>query len=163
MKIRFFAFLSLIALLLGAARASPPREIDWTELMPPDELKALQDMASNVDHTGGMAQDLFNSERTVAKMDGARGKLAGYVVPITTNDNNQMVDFFLVPYFGACIHIPPPPPNQILYVKPKTPLPMGEIWDAFWAIGTLKVAKTHNDMATAVYSMQLDRLEVIKE
>lgn len=162
----FVSRLLLLTLLLPmlAANAAAPREIDWLEMMLPEDLKALESLAGSIDHSGiGPSDQVFTSEKTVAKMDGVRGKLPGYIVPITTNDKNQIVEMFLVPYFGACIHVPPPPPNQLVYIKPSKPIAMTEIWDAYYAVGTLRVAKTKNKMATAVYSMDLERVERIKE
>lgn len=161
-SLRFVLCALLLAPLLALA-ASGAREIDWLELMPPEELKALEQMAGTIDHTGGAADALFTSEKTVAKMNGVRGKLAGYVVPIATNDKNQIVELFLVPYFGACIHVPPPPPNQLVHIKLEKPIAMTQIWDAYYAVGTIRVAKTQNEVATAAYSMNLERLIPIKE
>lgn len=153
-----------LALLPALALAAPAaRVIDWIDMIPPEDLKTLEQLAGTIDHSGGAAEAVFTSEKTVAKMDGVSGKLPGYIVPITTDDRNRIVELFLVPYFGACIHIPPPPPNQLVYIKPKTPLAMTEIWDAYYAVGTLRVSKTKNKMATAAYSMDLDRVERIKE
>ncbi|MFC4728337.1 DUF3299 domain-containing protein [Coralloluteibacterium thermophilus] len=148
--------------LLPLAALAETREIDWLELMPPDEIEALQAMAE-ISHDGSGPGVVFDSERTVATMDGVRGKIAGYIVPLNVDEQNRMIDMFLVPYFGACIHVPPPPPNQLIYIKPRTPQPMGEIWDAYWVEGTLKIDRTQNDMATAAYTMELDALTVIAE
>lgn len=155
--------LSAALLPVIAVAGSAPREIDWLELMPPDEVKALERMADSIDHSGGAALAIFTSERTVAGMDGVRGKLPGYLVPITTNEKREVVDMFLVPYFGACIHVPPPPPNQIVYIKPWKPIRVGELWQAYYAIGTLRVSRIRNDVATAVYTLDLERVERIRE
>ncbi len=154
---------ALLLLPILATAGSAPREIDWLEMMPADELKALERMAGSIDHSGGAADAIFTSERTVAKMDGVRGKLPGYLVPITTNGKREVVDMFLVPYFGACIHMPPPPPNQIVYIKPKTPIKIGELWEAHYVTGTLRVTKTKNKVATAVYTLDFERIERIRE
>jgi len=158
-----------LAVGIAPAAAQSAREIDWLELMPPEDLAALQAMGE-IDHGGfdesGPAlplNDAMTSTRTVAKMDGAKGKIPGYVVPVAFDDKGRITELFLVPYFGACIHMPPPPPNQIIHIKPKTPLPAGQIWDAYWAVGTVRIALTENDMALSAYSMDLDRLEVIEE
>jgi hypothetical protein len=148
---------------LAAAGGSAPRDLDWLDMMPPDEVKVLERMADSIDHGGLGSAMSFGSERTVPKMNGARGKLLGYVVPITVNGKREVVDMFLVPYFGACLHMPPPPPNQIVYIKPKTPVKLGAPWDAYYAIGTLRVNKLSNEMATAVYAFDLEKLEVLRE
>jgi hypothetical protein len=151
-------------LLAGSfAQAAGPREIDWLELMPPEDLKAIESMGE-IDHSGGVdLESALTSARTVAAVDGIKGRLPGYVVPVSFDDQGRITELFLVPYFGACIHMPPPPPNQIIYIKPSKPVAAGEIWDAYWAIGTLRIASTRNDMAHSAYSMDLEKLEIISE
>ena len=49
-------------------------------------------------------------------------QLSGYVLPLTWNQAEHVTEFLLVPYVGACIHVPPPPPNQIVYIQPEQAL-----------------------------------------
>jgi len=160
--------LSAAVLLLAACSAAPPasapvspaREIDWLELMPPEDIAALEALGE-VDHSGTDQAQGITSGRTVPAMDGMQGKLPGYVVPVNFDDQGRITEFFLVPYFGACIHLPPPPPNQIIHVVPREPLPSGRIWDAYWAVGTLRIADTRNEMAQSAYSMELQELQLM--
>ena len=139
------------------------REIDWLELLPPEDLAALEAMPE-IDHAGDMQMpQVMSSTRTVAKMDGVRGKIPGYLVPISFDDNQRVTEMFLVPYFGACIHVPPPPPNQLIFIRPENPIELGDLWDAYWVHGTVEVELTDNAMATSAYSMRLERLELIEE
>jgi len=154
---------ALLLTLAGPLSAAKMREIDWVEMIPADELKALESGPA-IDHSGDGMRQLMTSVNTVAKMDGVRGKLPGYAVPLNTNDDGAVIDFFFVPYFGACMHMPPPPPNQIVYVKPNKPLMMaGEYWSAYWAIGTMRTQVSENASVTAAYVMELDALEVMEE
>jgi hypothetical protein len=142
---------------------SDAREIDWLELLPPEDLKALEEMPE-VDHTGQMTMpQAMTSTKTVAAMDGVKGKVPGYLVPIAFDDNQRVTEMFLVPYFGACVHVPPPPPNQLIYIKPENPVELGNLWDAYWVHGTVRAGLTENAMATAAYTLELDRLELIEE
>lgn len=57
---------------------------------------------------------------SVNKVDTFNGKyveLSGFIVPVEANAQREITAFFIVPYFGACIHYPPPPPNQIVFVS----------------------------------------------
>ena len=58
------------------------------------------------------------SQTTNASLENRAVKLSGYVLPLSENDAQQVTEFLLVPYVGACIHVPPPPPNQMVYVQP---------------------------------------------
>ena len=58
------------------------------------------------------------SQATNASLESRAVKLSGYLLPLSENDAQQVTEFLLVPYVGACIHVPPPPPNQMVYVQP---------------------------------------------
>jgi len=80
-------------------------------------------------------------------------KIAGYIAPITF-DGDNVTEFLLVPYRGACIHVPPPPPNQIIYVKSANGLKADDIWSPKWIIGTLSASPVSTFVADVGYSMQ---------
>jgi uncharacterized protein len=65
----------------------------------------------------------------------------------------------LVPFFGACIHVPPPPSNQIIYVTLREPVAVDELWDAVWVYGTLHTTRTSHELANSGYQMQGIRVE----
>ena len=101
LSIKCIVLISAI-LLSSFSYASEPKEIDWEDLIPwtsmfnPSEVK-------------------FNK-----KLDDKEVRIPGYILPldIIGRDINT---FLLVPYIGACIHVPAPAPNQIVYVETKKP------------------------------------------
>lgn len=52
--------------------------------------------------------------------------LVGFMMPLDNNATKSIKEFLLVPYFPSCIHVPPPPSNQIVLVsyKGKKDLPL---------------------------------------
>jgi hypothetical protein len=154
-------FCAMLALSPSSVRAADaPREADWLELMPKDEVDALMNAQASVamDHENRGAQTgTFN---TVNEMDGQRIKLAGYIVPSQTTEDGKLSEFFLVPYFGACIHVPPPPPNQIILARAAKPIDMTEIYDAFWVTGTLNVEKTESEIAATAYTLDVEAVKL---
>jgi uncharacterized protein len=74
-------------------------------------------------------------------LDGKTVKLPGYVLPIEFN-GKQVTEFLLVPWVGACIHTPPPPPNQIVHVKTDKPLEISGAFDAVWVTGKMAAGAT---------------------
>ena len=105
------------------------RDLEWEELMPEgwDPLAALDalmgDDVQSLSDNSVRAIELFNayqeavrSAPVVHELDGQKVRLPGFVVPLDFEDT-EISEFLLVPYFGACIHVPPPPSNQIVYVK----------------------------------------------
>ncbi|WP_202987570.1 DUF3299 domain-containing protein [Cellvibrio polysaccharolyticus] len=180
-----------------------PRTVDWTELMPEEDLQLLMNMPA-VDHEGlsddelmqdttattlksptssfedevanaiGQAiqagqsqertwQDALVSTRVRPELDNTNIRLAGYIVPIDFDDNDVITSFFLVPYFGACIHVPPPPPNQIIYVRYAKGFTLENLYTPFWISGKLKVETIENDMALASYSLDASQLVEYQE
>lgn len=145
-------------LLTASAFANEAKEIEWLDLMPEDEASVWMDASNQIDHTGLSDPDAFQSFRTVGALDGQSVKIPGFVVPIETDGEGNLKEFFLVPYFGACIHVPPPPANQIIYGRLKDPIPMVNIWDAFWMEGQLNIEDISNETAASAYTMDVTSL-----
>ncbi len=151
---------SLVLALAVTGLSAELREIEWMELMPEEEAQAWLEDSANVDHSGMSAPEPFQSASTVGELDGEKIRIPGFVVPVETDGEGRLREFFLVPYFGACIHVPPPPANQIIYGRLDEPIPMVDIWDAFWMEGTLNVEDISNETADSAYTMDVDRLEL---
>lgn len=137
------------------------REIDWLELMPEEDLNLLESMPE-INHEGDgppMLPDEIMTGRVVSDMDGVSGKIPGFVVPLKTTDDMRILEFFLVPYYGACIHVPPPPPNQIIHVKYKEGFTLEALYDPVWVEGTLVIESTENDIAKSSYSVVAEKVE----
>ncbi len=121
MNLRFASpLLALVCLFFGVANASDKvRELNWEDLMPPEELEAWLSGEQPMQDLEMMFSDDDPARPpagVVRELDGQRVKIPGFVVPLESDEGGKMTEFFLVPYFGACIHVPPPPPNQIVYV-----------------------------------------------
>ena len=102
-----------------------------------------------------MQADL-NSLPVNPALEGKKIKIPGYVTPLEVSNNDaQIKDFLLVPYFGACIHVPPPPLNQTLLVKPMEgkSITMNEVYNPVWVYGTIKVATVTTSLAQAGYQI----------
>lgn len=128
-------------------------ELDWLQLLPEDELEALS-RPRNIRHEGTMREAQEGSDRVVPAVLGYPVRLPGYVVPLETDAQGRVVELFLVPYYGACIHVPPPPPNQIIHITLADPVRVDDIFEPFWIEGTLRDAPVVNDIAGTAYSMQ---------
>jgi hypothetical protein len=91
-------------------------------------------------------------------MDGTAVRIPGYVVPLDRSERG-ISEFLLVPYFGACIHSPPPPSNQIIRVR----LPKFErglhTMDQIWVNGTLQATRSDSTMGMSSYSMAAQSIE----
>lgn len=147
----------------------------WTDLIPEDDLAALlnppdyladimdgspqDEIGSSLGTGNDRYQQALVSTRVVDAMDGEAVKIPGFVVPIEFDDDQIITQFFLVPYFGACIHEPPPPPNQIIFVDFPKGLKLNALYDPFWISGVLKTSIIDNGLATAAYTMEMYHYE----
>ena len=175
---RYFGF-ALIALLFlsgVAVEADSARELTWEDLLPEVDLTAqppadnplLQgsDPTQSWDHGSGSFEDAFSTPvyptGVVEELDGTLVKIPGFIVPLELADGSKIKEFLLVPYFGACIHYPPPPPNQLVYVTAEEPFEIASSWDPIWAIGELKTEGRDSGFGNAGYTMvaqQIDEYE----
>ena len=79
-------------------------------------------------------------------------RLPGFVVPLDF-DSTKIQSFLLVPFIGACIHVPPPPPNQIVHVTTAQPFEPPGYYDAVWATGILETEAMQTGLAEIGYAM----------
>ena len=146
-----------------AAATSPagqPRLIAWEELVPKDwdPMKDLKGMdLSKLDDSDPRANDLLmklqeaaNNAPTNPALNGTEVKIPGFLVPLEEN-NGQVSEFLLVPYFGACIHTPPPPANQIIHVKTSNATKGLRAMDTIWITGKLQTLRNDSMMGVSGY------------
>lgn len=146
----------------GRSTASAPekkggeeyKELDWLDLMPPEDLAAIEKNQPMLMHMGQRRMIQQGSFSTVASVTGKNVKVPGYVVPLDTDEQGRLTEFFFVPYFGACLHAPPPPPNQIIFVALDKPLGSPEMWNPQWLRGQLRATTTKNALGGSAYVME---------
>jgi len=141
-------------------------EIAWGDLIPPgfsgaeiyaryeDRLAELEIGSAEASAVYDEMQAEFSSDAVNPELDGQKIRLAGFVAPLTFVDE-VVTEFLLVPTYGACIHVPPPPPNQTIMVTVDAAngLTTDEAWGAVWVEGTLAIDAQDTDLATASYTL----------
>lgn len=133
------------------------REIEWEELIPEDA-RGYDMYASTIQ--GQLQSQVVNpgpqptGTEVVEELNNQQVRLPGYVVPLTGDGPGTVEEFLLVPYMGACIHLPPPPPNQIVYVELSEPFELQSMWEPFWINGTMRVESQHLGIASAAYTIK---------
>ena len=177
-----------LALLAGRSPAgrAPAREVAWEDLVPaPDAALARAAPRGVVEHeqiprpavppatgTGwsdpGPGSDPFGGSTlkalqpagsgVVAALDGERVRLRGFVVPVGF-DGARVREFLLVPYVGACIHVPPPPANQIVFIRAAEPFEIGGTFTAVAVTGTLRTEAMSNEIASFGYQLAAEQVE----
>ena len=92
----------------------------------------------------------------VTALDGQRVRLAGFVVPLGFNDAARVTEFLLVPFVGACIHVPPPPPNQIVLVEAARGFVSRSLFHPVEVTGRLTTSLSETDLAATGYHLAAD-------
>lgn len=175
-----YAALSIImlGLSLHTAHAQPAKVITWDDLMDVKWVKEIQaemlalgrlgflkDGSPQADRAMNKLREKWDAAPVVETYAGQRIKIAGYVVPLEATRDAER-EFLLVPYFGACIHTPPPPANQIILVSPvpgsaisKVPESMSTVW----VEGTLQITRTTTSQGVTGYQVRADRVSAYQE
>lgn len=144
-----------------AGLAAAPRVISWADLIPPGvpyseiigegEIDVLRDT--------WLPEFDENATKLNDALDGAYIKMPGYVLPIDLTPEG-VTSFIMVPYVGACIHVPPPPANQLVFVDSETPWPTNQMWDPVWVTGRMRHELQSTTIADIGYALRADAIEI---
>ena len=144
-----------------AASAATPRTVTWEDLIPEGvpygeiigqgEIDAINDR--------WLPEFDENASKLSKDLDGAYIKMPGYVLPLDLSTTG-VTSFIMVPYVGACIHTPPPPANQLVFVDSEKPWPSDKLWDPVWVTGRIRHELQSTTLADIGYAMQAELIEV---
>jgi hypothetical protein len=163
MKHKILLYLAIISsALVNTASAESSLAIEWLDLIPEQERAAYLSNASiQISHVGPQAKQ--NAAGSIREdLDGTDISIAGFVIPLEGTESN-VTEFLLVPFFGACIHVPPPPPNQIIYVKFDEGAPVTKLWDVVYVTGELTTESQDTDLATTGYLLSAKKVDEYRE
>ena len=148
------------------------REISWDDLIPADwnpekfladlELDDLQDNDPRAIELMQRMREEWDRAPVVERFSSQQVRIPGLVVPLES-DGKTIREFLLVPYFGACVHIPPPPANQLIHVIPDQPIAAGLNMSPVWVNGVLHVGRVESEMGSAGYQMRAMKVEEYTE
>jgi len=156
---RCTAWLAVAWLAFPLAAAASPRTLDWVDLVPESQ-RATYDPAPpppapdylSGDAAGLAAMQVVDFEVNDA-LDGQEVRIPGFIVPLELDEAGRVTEFFLVPYFGACIHVPPPRPNQMVYVVMKQGISLDSMYSAYWIAGRMKTESRSTALGAAAYTL----------
>ena len=165
---------ALTLMMTGRAHADEARELTWDDLMPEGEIPQMPELPPNHDlmddemaigdaWEDSSFEDAMSTPAyptgVVEELNGTMAKLPGFIVPLELTEGAKVSEFLLVPYFGACIHYPPPPPNQIVYITPKEPVSLQLTSVPVWVTGELVTEFKNSGYGAAGYTMAADIVE----
>lgn len=167
LRATFLAF-AISASVIPSFAADPPILLNWSQLVPKGGIVAKKSLFGpkpgassaqpNVPEANWMSLKRQQPgagapPAVVADLDGKQVSIGGYVVPLDF-ENTSIKEFLLVPFVGACIHVPPPPANQIIYVKAEQGFTVSGPFDAVTVTGTLRATLASTGLAEAGYSLE---------
>ena len=100
-----------------------------------------------------------NARKLNEALHGAYIRMPGFIVPLEIGAEG-VSEFVLVPYQGACIHTPPPPPNQLVLVQSITPWPSDDFWQAVWVEGRMGTQLVTTDIAQTGYALTAEHIDM---
>ncbi|MFN3883132.1 MAG: DUF3299 domain-containing protein [Rhodocyclaceae bacterium] len=170
MKSLLFALALLFATSIFAAEPWP--ELKWEALVPKGwdpaaqfkglDFSKLQDSDPRAIEALDRLKKEWDDAPAEPALDGKKIRIAGFALPLERT-GDKVTEFLLVPYFGACIHTPPPPANQIIHAKSARPLAGVKMMAPIWAYGTLAVQRGETQWGVAGYRLYVDKIAPYEE
>lgn len=148
------------ALVFPTAARAGLIEIGWDDLIPPGVPYSEIIAEGEIDVVNDTWNPIFdeNGIKLNDALNGALIRMPGFIIPLELNAEG-VTDFMLVPYVGACMHLPPPPPNQLVVARAETPWPDDALWDPVWVVGELRTELQSTELAQVGYSLRVDEME----
>ncbi len=166
---RFISVFTLTAAVGVSAETPGYNLIDWNDLMPEPwvkemtkemaavgKLSNLQDSSDEANKAMAVMRKKFDEAPIVKSQLNKKVRLPGYVVPLDAERSDKR-EFLLVPYFGACIHTPPPPANQIVLIRPTAQSKikkLPESMDIVWVEGEIKEGRVSTSQGVSGYLLE---------
>ncbi len=146
--------------------AEQPKELEWEELVPEGwdpnsvfneytDTELIEMTAEQFGVLEAKAQAIFDAAPTVKELDGKQVKIPGFMLPLEF-DGTEIKEFLLVPYFGACVHTPPPPSNQVIHAKLKEEIMVTELFEPVWISGRLNTIQSQATLGETGVSLTLE-------
>lgn len=143
----------------SAAFAKDYVDLEWTDLVPEGQQAIPPSIQSLIQHDG---PDLLSqqppSQGVRTDWNGEIVRLPGFIVPIDYSGTG-VTAFILVPFVGACVHVPPPPANQLVFITTDKPYESSGLFEAVNVIGMFGTASTSTQLADIAYALSADHIE----
>ncbi|XKD81187.1 DUF3299 domain-containing protein [Algirhabdus cladophorae] len=134
-------------------------DLGWKDLLPRGQTSIPPSLRNLIDHDQApMASQQPQSTGVRSEWNEQVVRLPGFVVPLDYSGSG-VTAFILVPFVGACIHVPPPPANQLVFVTTQTPYQSGGLYEPVDVIGELRIGTMNTQLAEIAYTMTADSIK----
>lgn len=149
---------------LASVPKPPPgvRDMQWNALSPPGwnpgeflqqlNLGALKDSDPRAAQAAAQIRQHWDAAPSVPMTDDAPVRMTGYPVMLDGGEGLSR-NILLVPYYGACVHRPAPPANQMVMVVLKNGLPRNMATLPVWITGRIYPVRVPTTYGMAAYTM----------
>ena len=150
-----------MALAPQIATANTPLRVTWDMLIPPGVPYSEIIGEGEMDIVNDTWNPIYDSNATKLNeaLSGAYIRMPGYVVPLDLTSDGTST-FILVPYVGACVHVPPPPPNQLVFTTVEPRWQIEDLWNAGWGTGTMATQLQSTELAETGYALTAEKIEL---
>lgn len=147
--------------------------LNWEALIPPnweplEEFKGLDFNGMSDSDPRAIAalrklQQAWKNAPLNPSIQDEKIEISGFIVPLDSSQADTIEELLLVPYFGACIHVPPPPSNQVIHVTLEKPLKGFQMMDPVTVTGRLKPSRLDTPYGSAGYQLDADQVRAYEE
>jgi len=148
-------------------------EITWEDLIPADfvppenpymkmSVQEIDKLMDGSEESNAIVEELNKKlayAPVVPELDGQRVKFPAYITPLEYNEQSTLKEFLLVPFVGACIHVPPPPANQIVHAKTEKGIKSKGMYEAVWATGVIRTETVKSALAESGYRLEVETIK----
>lgn len=153
------AALSVFTFVPKFANAADYIDLNWADLIPKDQTALPPALQSLIDHDKlPLNSQQPKSKGVRSEWNGQTVRLPGFIVPIDYSGTG-VTAFILVPFVGACVHVPPPPANQLVFVTSEEPFESSGLYEAVNVIGMFGVSSLSTHIADVAYALSADKIE----
>ena len=147
-----------LALAPQFAHAKDYVDLEWADLVPEDQQIATSILQDFIDHA---QTRLMNSQPAMSgvrdEWNGQSVRLPGYIIPLDYSGTG-VTAFILAPFVGACIHVPPPPANQLVFVTTEEPYESAGLFAPVHVTGPLATTPLRTHLADTGYAIAADEV-----
>lgn len=134
-------------------------DLNWTDLVPEGQQVIPPSIQGLIDHDGpNLSTQQPPSQGARTDWNGEIVRLPGFIVPIDYS-GTRVTAFILVPFVGACVHVPPPPANQLVFVTTQKPYENSGMFESVNVTGMFGTASTSTQLADIAYALSADHIE----
>ena len=155
---RFIASLGALAAMPQVAQAEDYIDLEWADLVPAGQPAPPPIIPELLQHDQApLLSQQPSSHGVRTDWNGQVVRLPGFILPINYLGKG-VTAFILAPFVGACVHVPPPPANQLVFVTTNDPYESTGLYEPVNVVGMFRTASMSTQLADIAYALSADKI-----